>query len=371
MRIGINLLWVRPGRNGGTESYIRNLLDGFLQNVSHDEYVLYVSDVNKESFDKYLNDKKFIGRICYVDSNIQVKRVIWENICLNRQAKKDRLDLWFMPVYCKPLLADKRIPYITVIHDIQAKHYPEYFSKIRNIFFDVSWRNACRTSACIITISEFCKRDIMEHYKISEEKIKVIYNPIIVNKDILDFSTVSKKYGITDKDYYYTVSAIAKHKNIITLLRMMEKLKKRGVKKKLIITGVKVNANEEINQFVEEHRLWDVICFTGYIPNEERDSLYEHCEVFLFPSVFEGFGMPPVEALWRGVPVVTTKLSSIYEVTQGKAIYVDDPFDEEEWIEKINTANGLQENADSFIEYGLMNVISKYERVFHKQMEMR
>lgn len=364
MRIGINLLWVRHGKNGGTESYIRNVLDGLALCPDNDqEYYLYVSNDNYETFEKYFNCPQFKMRLCDVNTALQKDRIIWENLHLSKMGLKDKLDLWLMPVYSRPFFLSKKVPVITVIHDIQGIHYPEYFSKARNLFFRLSWWWDCKTSDKIVTISNFCKDDILKHYHISKEKILVIYNPIITNETVYDFAKLEEKFGIKDKDYYYTVSSLAKHKNLITLLKATKKLKESGETRKLIITGVKVNAGNEIEQFVKENMLEDVVVFTGFISNEERDSLYDHCKVFLFPSVFEGFGMPPIEAMRRGVPVITTKETSLYEVTQGKANYVENPFDEDEWVEFIVKDNN-QINKVLFPEYSLKIIINDYQDLF-------
>lgn len=364
MRVGIDLLWVRPGKNGGTESYIRNILDGLLQHSRENEYYLYVSMDNASSFEKYFVSEKFIKRLCRVNTASQVKRVLWENLHLDGCGRKDNLDIWFIPVYSKPFFTGNKVPYITVIHDIQAVHYPEYFSIFRNLFFKISWQRACDTSDAIVTISEFCRKDIIQNLKVDSEKVRIIYNPIITRGGVLDFKSLQRKYEIEDKGFYYTVSALAKHKNIMSLLKMMKKLKEEGSNKKLLVTGVKVNAENEVVKYIEDNGLNKMVLLTGYITDEERDCLYDHCEVFLFPSVFEGFGMPPIEALQRGTPVVTTKETSIYEVTQGKAAYVENPFDEAEWRLVIEKTISKEREKKYFSAYELEIIVRKYEQLF-------
>ena len=369
MRIGIDLLWVRPGKNGGTESYIRNLLDGFaLYENQHNQYYLYLSEDNAESFEKYFSYSAFVKRVMPVKNTSQFKRVIWENLHLSAYGNRDQLDLWFMPVYSRPFFIGKKVPCITVIHDLQGLHYPEYFSKGRNLFFRLSWWIDCHTSAKVVTISEFCKKDILSHYKIPADKVKVIYNPIIMDEEITDFSILAEKYHIQSKQYFYTVSSLAKHKNLITLLKMIKLMKDEGESPKLVITGVKVNAADEIMQYIADNDLEENIVYTGFISNEDRNALYDNCKVFLFPSVFEGFGMPPVEAMIRGIPVVTTKETSIYEVTQGKAIYVGMPQNASEWLHTIRNISGMKK---SFVnQYDICSIADKYFELFKKEMKM-
>ena len=135
------------------------------------------------------------------------------------------------------------------------------------------------------------------------------------------------------------------HKNLATLIRMIEKLVDSNHKlpDKLVVSGVDGNAASELKKMICEKKLEEHIILTGFVSNEERNTLYRNCHTFLFPSVFEGFGMPPVEAMLFGSRVVTTRCASIPEVTQGKAVYVDNPFDENEWIEKISQEHQTQQ----------------------------
>lgn len=362
MRIGVNLLWVRPGKNGGTESYIRNILDGLLKYPQNDmQFVLFVSKDNAYSFEQ-CQGKQFEMVVCPIETSSFIKRVIWENLCLSRYNNRKFIDGWFMPVYSRPFSMGK-IPTVTVIHDLQALHYPEYFSKLRNMYFRISWRNDCKNSTKIITISEFCKNDILKHYHIDSSRVEVIYNPIIVEKESVDFESIAKKYGIEKKRYFYTVSSLAKHKNLITLLKAMKLLRKKGDSQKLIITGVKVNAESEIFSFIRNNGLDDCIVYTGFVSDEVRNTLYKYCKAFFFPSIFEGFGMPTIEAMSYGVPVITTMETSIPEVTENKAHYVNDPFNVEEWLHFMMD---IPQNLDviDMKKYSLKCVTDNYIKVF-------
>ena len=149
---------------------------------------------------------------------------------------------------------------------------------------------------------------------------------------------------------------------------MMERLVRcdTDLPKKLLISGVNGSAAVELKKMIEEKKLGDNIILTGFVSNEERNTLYKYCHTFLFPSIFEGFGMPPIEAMLFGSRVVTTRCTSIPEVTQGKATYVDNPYDENEWIDKIAKEYPLE--IPDFEVYSFKRISKQYLQVLKKSV---
>lgn len=357
--IAIDLLWLRPGKVGGTESYIRNLLDGFMELQEQFMFTLLVSKDNAYSFKRYEEDARYHILIAGVDSANIAKRIIWQNLNQNRFLRKKGIRKCFEPVYCKPWL-NGGIDYTCVIHDLQAYHYPQYHPLHEVIYSRLCWRMDIWNAARIISISNWVKKDIEEKYK--RKDIQVIYNPVLIKSgERISFETVQEKYRIKQNGFFYTVTQLIPHKNIETLILVIEKIIRENINlpDKLVISGVNGNAALRLNKMIEEKNLTGHILLTGYVSNEIRNALYENCHTFLFPSIFEGFGMPPVEAMYYGARVVTTSCTSIEEVTQKKAVYVKDPFDAEEWIEKIKDENNRCGKPD-FSIYDFLNISKQY-----------
>ena len=351
MRIGIDLLWVRPGLCGGTESFIRNLMKGFAEYDKEDQYILFVAEDNADSF-----------RVCSVRCASQPGRILWENLHLDRCAAGEAVEVMFIPVYSKPLSRGSGIPYVSVIHDLQAFHYPQYFSAIRRIFLKRSWKYTCRTSAAVVTDSDYCREDIISHYPSVRDKIKTIYVPIITEESDNNIVDVGQKYGVRSGEFFYCVSSMLPHKNLKTILKVMAALKEKGDSTRLVISGVG-GRQGEFEEMLEKLDIRDRVIVTGFVSVRERDSLYDHCKMFLFPSVFEGFGMPPIEAMRRGKRVVMTKESCLWEITEGKAVYVEDPYSVEQWTKKIAEAERQPDRAEAFEQYSLQNVAGQYTEV--------
>lgn len=359
-KIAIDLLWVRPGKVGGTESYIRNLLDGFLNLKEDFDFTLLVSSDNADTFRHYGNDRRYHLLIANIESANIAKRIIWQNLFQNRLLRKNGFKKCFEPVYCKPWL-NGGVQYVCVIHDLQAAHYPQYHPFHEVAYSRLCWRMDVINAAGILTISDWVRADIEQKYH--RKDIEVIYNPILVKADeVVDFELLREKYHLEKKQFFYTVSQIIPHKNLQTLIGMMNRIvndrKEDALPDKLVISGVNGNAAEELKKQIRDKNLQDAVVLTGFVSNEERNTLYQNCHTFLFPSVFEGFGMPPIEAMLFKTRVITTRCASIPEVTQGKAVYVDDPYDVEEWIDKIR--NSYSQGTMDFSVYDPERISKRY-----------
>ena len=368
MRIGIDLTWLKPQKSGGVEAYAKNLLDGFIKLNDDNEYVLLLAKDNSEYLSNYFKDKRFIKIECNTSAFNVKQHLIWQNLFEYKILKKNNINFCFFPVYEMPIYKCRKIKNVTTIHDIQAYHYPEFFSKLENIWFKLGWQRAILCSDKIVAITDYTKNDLMNNFK-HKNNIVTIYNPVVLNDtEMEDFNEIKKKYNIKEKEYYYTVSSMHKHKNLITLIKMLKYIKenKCNVPDKLVISGVGGPNKEKLIETIKEMKVEDNIIITNFVSNSERNALIKNSNAFLFPSIFEGFGMPPIEAMNLGVNVITTNYTSIPEVTKGKCNYVLDAFNEKEWVKEVEKVQNKKAERIIFDEYNPEKIARKYLDLFYE-----
>lgn len=238
---------------------------------------------------------------------------------------------------------------ITTIHDLTYILYPNTMDTSNRKRLEKDMKSTVKRADYIITISESSKRDIIKYLHVDENKIQVIYPGVdeiykkVLNSD--EITTVKNKYNIHGK-YLLYLGTLEPRKNIETIIRAyncFEKSDKDNVK--LVLAGKKGWLYESIFKLVKEFNIEDNVIFTDYIDDMDKAPLYQGAEVFLFPSLYEGFGIPVIEAMASGIPVITSNSSSLPEAA-GDAAIITEPLDYKkisESIERILNEDGLRE----------------------------
>lgn len=217
---------------------------------------------------------------------------------------------------------------IAIVHDMAYKACPETVREKTKWWLRKTMKGSCRRANHIVTVSHFSKEELMKYLKIKSNKITVIQNGVEQglyhpNYDKKQIEEVKKKYHINEK-YFLYLGTLEPRKNIVRIIRAYEKLQKKQENiPKLVLAGGKGWLYEEIFELVKTLCLEDKIIFTGYVGTEEAPKLMCGAEGFLFPSLYEGFGMPVIEAMACGVPVITSNTTSLKEIAEGAAILVN------------------------------------------------
>jgi glycosyltransferase involved in cell wall biosynthesis len=250
--------------------------------------------------------------------------------------KKLDLDIIHSPENASLFINLKNKKKITTIYDIMAFYFPEVSGFITRYRYKILLPRTLKTSDKIIVISHNTKKDLMNRFKIPENKIKVIYLAANENYKPLNENEIIKikqKYNLNYSFILY-VGGLAPNKNVERLIKAYYKLKKLDIKHKLIITGVKRYRYKSIFETIEKLNLQKDVIFTGYVPDEDLPALYNAADLFVYPSLYEGFGLPPLEAMACGTPVITSNTSSLPEVVGDAGIMVN-PYDVDELANKM------------------------------------
>jgi len=205
---------------------------------------------------------------------------------------------------------------IVTIHDLACLN-PDWFSRKFTYFYRNLIPKITNNSLKIVTVSEFSKRELIKHFNIPENKVEIIHDAVSQKFISLASGDFENKYG----DYILAVSSLSPRKNFKSLIIAFNRLKLKDIKLILVGSGDKIYENPDLKDLVKEN---PNIVFTGYVTDKELAGLYKNARLFVFPSLYEGFGIPPLEAMACNCPTVVSNATSIPEVC-GKASYYVDP----------------------------------------------
>ncbi|MBU1131398.1 glycosyltransferase family 4 protein [Patescibacteria group bacterium] len=346
MKIGIDAR-LYGTKHRGLGRYVQKLVDGVAKADDNNQYVVFLASENFDSFNS---------------NNQRVKKVLlnvrWysfkEQYLVPLVIKKEKVDLMHFPHFNVPLAYNRR--FIVTIHDLIIKHFPnsratnlpnwKYKLKLKG--FDRVLNHAVQKSEKIIVPSNFVKGDIVSQFQISDSKIKIIYEGYFLetHKEAADIS----RFGIC-KPYLLYVGAAYPHKNLERLVRVFKKLN-QNCEYQLIFVGDLDSFYQRIQKLAGDCP--DII-FTGYVAESELAGLYQQSILYVFPSLYEGFGLPPIEAQAHQAPVVSSNRSSLPEVLKDSAVYFN-PENEEEMLEKIKSVLTDENFRRQFINRGLENI---------------
>jgi len=220
---------------------------------------------------------------------------------------------------------------VTTIPDIAYEHFPEFFSRFETLRSKVLIRRSAERADHIITVSDYSRKDISKTYNIDPRKITVTYegagDQYFPSDKEKCREQMAAKYGVTAPFLLY-VGRLQERKNLPRLLSAYARLRKEGVDEKLVLVGKKDWMFGNIQARVKSLGLETSVVFTGYVPSADLPAFYNAAEVFVYPSIFEGFGLPVMEAMACGLPVLTSFGSSLEEIA-GDAAVLADPLSEE------------------------------------------
>jgi len=308
---------------GGNESYALNLIEALAQIDRVNEYTLYVTTA--AAYDRFQQRWP----------NFKVHRTLPHTpliripLTLSAELRKHPVDVLHVQFTAPPFCP---CPVVVSIHDLSFEHLPQTFNRRSRTQLRLTVRHSARRATKILTLSEHTRRDVIDTYGIDAGRITAIplaapahFGPVAHDKEL---QRVRHIYGI-EGDYVLTVGSIQPRKNLVRLIKAYAAL--RGAHSsnrcpKLVIVGKCAWLYDETLRALKETGVRDSVVLTGYVPESDLPALYSGALCFVYPSYFEGFGLPPLEAMKCGAPVIVGNATSLPEVVGDAALKVD-PFD--------------------------------------------
>lgn len=304
------------GQKSGFGFYVKNLTESLKKVDPQNDYILIAPK----------SDRDFSTP----------QRLMWDQIYFPRLAKKQRVDILHQPCFSAPLFYAGKI--VITVHDLISLHFPQNIPLVSRLYYSRWMPLTYRAADRIVAISENTKKDIVQMLHLPEEKITVIHSAVGPEfrpiDDPVKIGQIKHKYATGEK-FILDVGTLEPRKNLPFLVKAFARAIKQGdLPHNLVITGKKGWHYESLFNLVKTLNLADRVIFPGYVGEGDLPILYNAAELFVFPSTYEGFGFPPLEAMACGTPVIASDNSSIPEVVDEAGILIAG-YDEKLWGQKI------------------------------------
>jgi glycosyltransferase involved in cell wall biosynthesis len=324
VKIGINLLGLLPDVIGGGETYIRGLLYGLNRLDTDDEYVLFT---NRDNHSTFADVGPRFRRVLYDFSAqwnvpaLAMTRVIGEQFYLPWRAALDRLDVIHSTLDTVPLFA--RCPSVMTLHDVNFAAMPEATNPAENLIARTLVKTSARRARAILTVSEFSRREIAATLNVDPARIFAVHNGGL--RDAQRSAKRPQLASIVDiqEPYVLAFSSVNPHKNIGNLIRAFARVR-LPPQVQLVVIGRMPMGGESLAALARTLGIENKVSFTGYLKEEEKTQVLQHARMLAFPSLYEGFGLPVIEAMSYDVPVACSNVAALPEVA-GNAARMFDP----------------------------------------------
>jgi len=328
MHIGINAQLLSNSqnyRNGGVSRYIRYLVTGLAQQPGKHTYTIFVNGQD------IIQQLPANPQITYLSApwpeGKPTARVVWEQLTLPSLIRQKHISVLHSPVNVRPEFLPRSCASIVTLHDLAFLRFPDVLTRAKRMYHQTFTMHSLRQASMLITVSDSTKRDAHELAGIANELMQTIYPCIderFTNKrDEGQIHIFRQQYGLTEGFFLY-LGTLEPRKNIPTLIDAYALLRqKQQIRQKLVLAGGKGWLYDTIFTKVQQLGLEADVIFPGFVSDKEQVLWYQAANVFVYPSLYEGFGIPVAEALACGTPVVTSNVSSLPEAGTDLALCVD------------------------------------------------
>ncbi len=337
-KVGINLLWLVPGVVGGSETYIVRLLKGLAERSSELDYTLFALPQFSSAHPELA--RTFTTVFAPVRGQRKPARVIaGEHMWLAFECRRRGIDLVHHAGGVVPLVGPGR-PVLTV-HDLQYLYYPDYFTKAKLTYLRTMMPRSAEAARLVLTPSEFTRRTVIERLNIDPSLVRAVPHGISPVEEVKPAADVRERYEVPGSFFVYP-AATYPHKNHLVLVDAFARVLSSHPEATLVLTGAKgslqwatgksmeVRIAEEIRKLGIAERVRRL----GYVPGPDLEGLYAEATALVFPSRFEGFGAPVLEAMVRDCPVIAADATALPEVVQDAGILVS-PDNPDQWAQAM------------------------------------
>jgi glycosyltransferase involved in cell wall biosynthesis len=366
LRIGIDIHSI-GSQKGGNETYYRELIGELIKARSDHRFFLYYTNPGAAQ-QIAANDHFSLERLFPTHPVLRIPCIIpW-------RARQDSLDLFHAQFIVPSFLKCRTV---TTIPDIAYEHYPHFFPARQRAWLKTLVPWSVKRADHIITVSEYSKRDLVQTYGVHEGKITVTYEGagdqfVPCNREAAK-EALARKYRI-EGDFVLYLGRLQARKNLVRLVNAYARTRNVGFPHKLVLAGQQDSLSQSVLLRIRELKLENDVLLPGYVAAVDVPSFYNAADVFVYPSIFEGFGLPIMEAMACGTPVVTSQGSSLDEVAGDAAVLVD-PLDELSIADALNQVladpelrkrlgrAGLRRSRQFSFQNAARQTIGVYERV--------
>jgi glycosyltransferase involved in cell wall biosynthesis len=333
MRIGLNF-HASDGHISGVEYYALGLLKSLLSVGTRHSYVVYTNQPDLVTDNVPASNNLAIVEVKHLGT--RTARILWEHTQLPRLADKQAVDVLHCPSYICPVRKSS-MPYVITVHDTIAIDHPRWCKPTNALYFNLSLKGAVQRACRVISVSKSTANDLKRNFGLSDSKVQIVYPGIDETFKAEDNPSrraeVRKHYNLPPR-YVLFVGNIEPKKNVRALLTVQRRLREKGLAHRLVMVGKRSWCSraelDELNREVAGNN----VIVAGYVARSDLPFVYAMADVFVFPSLHEGFGFPPLEAMACGTPVVSSNRGALAETVADAALIVE-PDDIEQIVEAV------------------------------------
>ncbi len=341
----------------GIGNFVHNLFTELAELTGDEQYILYVDDLRAAEFAPH-------------DPRFTVKKLgprlypLWEQVSLPLAVARDQIDVLHCPANTAPLFLPRNVKLALTVHDVMyalpksvLPQSPSLYQRLGRLYYHLFALQAVKRATCVMTDSEHSRRDVAQILHAPVDRIRVVYasgNPMCRRfKDRPPNDEVKQRNAIKGR-YLLALGALDPRKNTLGVIQSLASFRKiSALPIQLVIAGLAQDAKNRFSRVVAEMGLQDQVVLLGFVSEQELVTLYSGADVFVYPSLYEGFGMPVLEAMACGTPVITSSVGSIPEAAGNAALFID-PHQPEEIAHAILRVISDVALRERMIEQGLV-----------------